>query len=228
MKRLLLSGAALFALTSASYAADPAVYEPVDIWSGYFVGVQLGGMSGEAGLTFYDDTGTGTEDDAEDVFDHGFVGGLYYGRNWQSGNWIFGLDSSFSYLGWDEELDVLVDGRPNGDIEAVDVDADLLGLSRLKVGYAMGNVNVFVAGGLASTIFEAEMTDGGVTDDDDDWAFGWTVGAGIEGMISENWSARIEAIYADIESDDLDGPGGTAIEADLEVTIVRAGVAYHF
>jgi outer membrane immunogenic protein len=225
MKRFLLAGAAFAALTSASYAADMGVaYEEVDVWSGYFVGLQVGGMSGAADWT-YSDAGGETGDD--EVFDHGAVGGLYYGRNWQSGNWVYGLDSSFTYLGWSEDL---VGGEVDAgsDIEAIDVDADFLGLSRLKVGYAVGNMNFFIAGGLASTIFDAEITEDGATDDDDDWAFGWTVGAGVEAKISENWSARIEAIYAEIESDDLEGPAEESVEVDLDVTIVRAGVAYHF
>ncbi len=43
MKRILLAGAAFAALTTASFAADlSAPIEEVDVWSGYYVGIQGG------------------------------------------------------------------------------------------------------------------------------------------------------------------------------------------
>lgn len=205
MKRFLLAGAAFAALTSSSFAADmPDIYAPVDVWSGFFVGLQAG-----YGLKDVDVTQGGTTAiEADD-----FVGGLYYGRNWQSGNWVYGLDSSISYMGLDE---VGVGATP------VDVEANFLGLSRLKLGYAMDNVLLFVAGGLATTI--VDVTD--ATGSDDDWAFGWTIGAGIETKLADNWSARLEYIYFDIESD-VTLPSGP-VDVDIDGHIVRAGVAYHF
>ena len=48
MKRILLAGAALAALSTASFAADmpvaapEEVVAPADVWSGFYVGVQGG------------------------------------------------------------------------------------------------------------------------------------------------------------------------------------------
>jgi outer membrane immunogenic protein len=210
MKRILLAGAALAALSSASFAADlSAPVEDVDIWSGYFVGIA-------GGYAFKDVDGTVDTFPEDSRESDDFIIGVYYGRNWQSGNLVFGLDSSFNYIGIDEE-----DVSRFGD----DLEADFLGLSRLKVGYAFDHTMIYAAGGLATTILEAEDT---VTaDDDDDWAFGWTIGAGVEHKFSENWSARIEYAYFNIESDDmsLDGLG---VDVDIEGHIIRGGVAYHF
>lgn len=50
-------------------------------------------------------------------------------------------------------------------------------------------------------------------------------------QLSENWSARLEYIYAHIEDDDFEiVDDGTPLNADVELDmhIVRAGVAYHF
>lgn len=208
MKRILLATVAAAAMTSASFAADPAaVYEEVDVWSGFFVGLQAGYAFKEVGYS--DDDVTFDADDDE------FIGGLYYGRNWQNGNLVWGLDSSWSWMGIEEE-----DIGTN----VVDVEANILGLSRLKLGYAMDNVLVFAAAGVATTFVKADEAG----DDDDDFALGWTVGAGIETKFSEHWSARIEYAYFDIESDDLSLDTAGDIEVDVEGHIVRVGAAYHF
>lgn len=217
MKRLLLASAAVAAMTSASFAADlSAPIEEVDVWSGFFVGI-AGGYSFKTLDTDFD---TGLFEDEIDSDD--FIIGAYYGRNWQSGNFVFGLDSSFNYIGLEEE-DVLEDvvGSPE-----LDVEANFLGLSRVKVGYAVDNTLFYAAGGLATTIFDVE--DVGVGDDDDDWAFGWTVGAGVEHKFTDNWSARIEYSYFHIESDDIEIVAGDPIDLELEGHIIRGGVAYHF
>jgi outer membrane immunogenic protein len=208
MKRILLAGAALAAMTSASMAADYAAPVDVDVWSGFFIGIQGGYSPKDVDVT--------VATDPVDSFDaDDFVIGAYYGRNWQSGSWVFGLDSSISYIGLEED-----------DLSAaddVDLEANLLGLSRLKVGYAFDNTLLFVAGGVATTYFEV---DDGVNDDDD-FALGWTVGAGVEHKFSDNWSARIEYAYFNIESDEMD-LGGDDVDLEVEGHIIRGGVAYHF
>jgi outer membrane immunogenic protein len=216
MKRILLAGAALAAMTSASMSADYAAPVDVDVWSGFFVGIAGGYAFKDADLTTDDGTPFDTDFSSDD-----FIIGAYYGRNWQSGSWVFGLDSSFNYIGLDEE-DVIA-----GAGDDLDVEANFLGLSRLKVGYAVDNTLFYAVGGLATTIFEFE--DVGNAEDDDDWAFGWTVGAGVEHKFSDNWSARIEYAYFNIESDDAELPidVGT-IDLELEGHIIRGGVAYHF
>jgi outer membrane immunogenic protein len=235
MKRFLLAGAALAAMTSASFAADP-VLEDVDVWSGYFIGIQGGYAFGDLDADVGD--GDPIVVDGDVSFEPEFaLGGIYYGRNWQSGNFVFGLDSSLSLIDLNEsadDTDTNLTAAPY--IDSVDYEASLLGLSRVKVGYAFDSVLVFAAGGLATTRFEYELNDygngGGAGDpeEEDSFAFGWTLGAGVEAKFAENWSARIEYIYAKIEDDVEVSDGGFNIGTDLELelSIVRGGVAYHF
>src|SRR5688572_18011649 len=97
MKRILLAGAALAATTLGSQAADlgyaPA---PVDVWSGFFVGIQGGYGWGDADYAFLD-TGTFDEANPSSFEIEGGLGGLYYGRNWQSGSFVYGLEGSISF-----------------------------------------------------------------------------------------------------------------------------------
>jgi outer membrane immunogenic protein len=217
MKRLLLASAAIAAMTSNSFAADlSAPVEEVDIWSGFFVGIAGGYAFKDVSI----DVDAGAFED--DIESDDFIIGAYYGRNWQSGNFVFGIDSSFNYIGLEEE-DVLDDVVGATDL---DVEANFLGLSRLKVGYAVDNTLFYAAGGLATTILDIEDTV--ALEDDDDWAFGWTVGAGVEHKFTDNWSARIEYAYFNIESDDMSLPTEGDVEIEIEGHIIRGGVAYHF
>jgi outer membrane immunogenic protein len=237
MKRFLLAGAAFAAMTPAAFAAGP-VLEPVDVWSGYFVGIQAGYAFGDLD----GDVSTGVAPpltvDGDYSFEPEFaLGGLYYGRNWQSGNWVFGLDSSISLIDIDEST-IEGDGNITGSaaVDELDIEASLLGLSRAKVGYAFDSILVFAAAGLATTRFEYAINDYdvggglGALIDEDSFAFGFTVGVGVEAKFAENWSARIEYIYAKIEDDIdvVDGPTVIGTDVELELSIVRGGVAYHF
>jgi outer membrane immunogenic protein len=235
MKRILLAGAAFAAMAPNAFAAGP-VLESVDVWSGYFVGVQAGYAFGDLDADIGD--GAPIVADGDVSFEPEFaLGGIYYGRNWQSGNFVFGLDSSLSLIDIDERADTFdtnLGGAP--DVDEVEYEASFLGLSRAKIGYAFDNVLVFAAAGLATTRFEIAMNDvdsGGVFGDletEDTFSFGFTVGAGVEAKFAEHWSARIEYIYAHIEDDVEIDDGGLNIGTDLELDlqIVRGGVAYHF
>ena len=48
------------------------------------------------------------------------------------------------------------------------------------------------------------MTPGGIAvasiASNSDMRFGWTVGAGIEGKITNNWSAKLEYLYMDFDT----------------------------
>jgi outer membrane immunogenic protein len=63
---------------------------------------------------------------------------------------------------------------------------------------------------------------------------GWTAGGGVEGVISGNWTAKLEYLYMDYGkiNNSFAGvaPLFTPINLSTHVTdnVVRAGVNYHF
>jgi outer membrane immunogenic protein len=58
---------------------------------------------------------------------------------------------------------------------------------------------------------------------------GWTVGAGVEGVIAGNWTAKLEYLYADVGDTTCSAAScGTATNVDLRMNIVRAGLNYRF
>ncbi len=59
---------------------------------------------------------------------------------------------------------------------------------------------------------------------------GWTAGGGVEWMFAPNWSAKVEYLYADLQSGGITGTFGYnyGYHFHPELNIVRAGVNYHF
>jgi outer membrane immunogenic protein len=58
---------------------------------------------------------------------------------------------------------------------------------------------------------------------------GWAIGAGIEGVIASNWTAKLEYLYADLGDTTCSAVAcGTATNVDLSLNVVRAGVNYRF
>jgi outer membrane immunogenic protein len=136
------------------------------VWSGYYVGVQGGYGWGEAS---FPQPNVSLPPDEYDI--EGAVGGLYYGRHWQSGNCVFGLDGSIS----------LADIQGNYDIY-FDTTIEGFSATRLRIGYAVDNFHVFAAGGFS--IARVTGTSNGFLlvgepDEDSNWAKGFTVGAGV-------------------------------------------------
>jgi outer membrane immunogenic protein len=232
MKRIFVAGAAFAALMTNSVAADfPA--ESVDIWSGYYLGVQ-GGYSWND-VDFIELQGTPPitpiGDGALDA--DSFTVGLYGGYNHQFGNWVIGLDGSISYMDIDEALN---DADPGGgnlsDLETFEIEMNWLSTVRARVGYAFGDFQIFAAGGLAIAGIDVTLQDTAFapTDTDSEVVTGWTLGAGLETLFAENCSARLEYLYVAFEEEYIATPGLTAMGADtdLDQHIVRAGIAYRF
>jgi outer membrane immunogenic protein len=61
-------------------------------------------------------------------------------------------------------------------------------------------------------------------------ATGWTAGGGVEWLFAPNWSAKVEYLYADLDSGGTTGGWGWnyGYHFHPQVNIVRAGVNYHF
>ena len=222
MIRLPLTFAALALMATASFAADVIAPAPAaGDWGGYFVGVQGGGaVSGGAEFTPGTTApGTPGEFDVEGGF-----GGVYYGRNWQSGNWVYGLEGSLSF----GKIDGAEDLGGGADIDA---KIDAFTATRAKVGYSFDDILLFVAGGFSLAHVEAEATDAGGSPlfDDSAWAKGFTFGAGADMKVSENWTARVEYLFVNYGDEDfsLAGTSGTKIDLN-DLHLVRGGFSYRF
>ncbi|HMB48744.1 MAG TPA: outer membrane beta-barrel protein, partial [Afifellaceae bacterium] len=87
----------------------------------------------------------------------------------------------------------------------------------------------FVTGGIAFADVDHRITAGGATGpvSTSDVLFGWTVGGGIEAMIDQSWSAKVDYLYVDLEDVDFTGPGDSGT-FENSLHLIRLGVNYQF
>ncbi|GAC1503140.1 MAG: porin family protein [Bradyrhizobium sp.] len=203
MKKLLLGTVALVALgaTVPALAADlaarpytkaPAYAAPIYNWTGFYIGGHIGGAFG-GNNTF---AGLSTNNDGR------FLGGVQVGADYQfAPNWVLGVEGQYSWLGSNNNNSVVFTGGGLGYVYTNNQRA--LGSVTGRLGYTWGPAMLYVKGGYAysdnneTLLFNGASTaftfDRGHRD-------GYTVGAGIEYMFAQNWSAKAEYMYYDFGS----------------------------
>lgn len=212
--RVLMASAALTAFAAPALAADLGSMEPPPVpeytapvaaapttWSGFYIGALFG----------YTWANAESEDFGDDVDAHGIDGGVYAGANWQFNNFVVGA-----------EADVLASGV-NGEEDMFDVDQGVNGSIRARAGIALDQFLIYGTGGVAATKLDV---DDGLTSDDQT-LIGWTAGAGVEALVTQNITARVEYRYTDYGSEDFDLSTGET-DVDLDTQSVRAGVGFKF
>lgn len=152
-----------------------------------------------------------------DVDPDGFIGGGLLGGNFQTDCLVFGLEGD---IGFGD-----VDGSDNDVGLGIGADADLKynGHIRARLGYSLGEVLPFVAGGLSVAKIDVD-TDFG---DDSNTHWGWTIGGGIDWAVSEQFIIRAEYLYDDYGSKTYD-IADIDVDGDLTAHTVRAALIWNF
>ena len=265
MRVLLSTIAALAVGTASAMAADlpvkapPPVMAPIWSWSGFYVGLNGGYSWGRSsrdlnffnpltGATFATASGAGRD------LDGGVFGGQI-GYNWQTSNWVFGIEADAQWTGQQGSTTALcgvagcfLAGVPAtvGTTATLTDKLEWFGTIRGRVGVTVTpTALLYVTGGGAygsvkTDLALATVTANGVpitiagsrsTD-----RFGWTVGAGAEWMFASNWSGKIEYLYMDIGSvsnsvvlPTASGlPLGANVSSRITDSVFRGGINYHF
>jgi outer membrane immunogenic protein len=246
MKKLVGSVALVAFLAGPAMAADMAVYKapPVVVynWTGFYAGANIGYSWGTSGsdwnalLPFQPPPlfPTGACSGINPTFlcrsstdSHklnGAIGGLQAGHNWQTGNYLLGIETDVQISGQKGD-GTSSDSTPNFALPTV-VSAThtekllWLGTLRGRVGFASDRWLIYATGGLA---FGEVAIDGSVTGSGfngigittcvgpfpnqtctvGNWSnkvtkAGWTIGAGVERAITENWSWKVEYLHVDL------------------------------
>jgi outer membrane immunogenic protein len=202
LKRQLLVTVSTLALTGLASAADLPARMPVkampapvivQLWAGPYIGINGGAVWHRVTVdsTFLDGT---PYDYAKLTGTGGTVGGTI-GYNWQSQNFVFGLEADGNWVGAKET-------KTQGAGSSLNYTSKLewLATVRARAGMAFGSTLMFVTGGLAV---------GGVNNSwtwpfccelvaNDKTQFGWTVGGGIEHFITPRVTLKAEALYVDL------------------------------
>ncbi|WP_291848315.1 outer membrane beta-barrel protein [Bradyrhizobium sp.] len=156
----------------------------------------------------------------------GAIAGGQIGYNWQANNWVFGLEADAQWSDEKGGTGYRCAGAGNGGVclpgltflpagaagttLALDQHLEWFGTVRGRVGVlATPRVLFYGTGGLAygsikTTGALAGFTPGAVAvasiGSTSDVRFGWTAGAGVEGKISKDWSAKLEYLYMDFDT----------------------------
>jgi outer membrane immunogenic protein len=240
MQRRIIAFAAVLMTAGTAAAADlpfkaPPMLQPVNIWSGFYLGLNLGGGWGNATMDF--GFGGAPTFASVDNSMSGLAGGGQVGFNWQSGPAVLGVEADFQWTGMKGSLVApCPPGICAGLAASFTQKMPWFGTARGRLGYADGGWMIYVTGGYAYARLEenASATAGAVTVNlsRDQNRHGWTLGGGIEVALSRNWSAKAEYLYLDLGSKDgswtITGLPTLNDSTDLRANIVRGGVNYRF
>jgi outer membrane immunogenic protein len=271
-------GAALLAL-----AASPAMaeyLENVDVrpqarklsaawnWNGIYLGGNIGYSWGnsDTNTVFFDShTNASLFATNSNTSLNGPIGGGQLGINWQSGTWLFGLETDIqaSRQKGDTSLVcstanctlipvVRVDGNappPPGPVsDIMSQKLSWLGTARARTGFTLTPVILaYVTGGLAYGEVESSLTLAGTnlgvpvstSASYSTLKAGWTIGTGIEALLTGNWTGRIEYLHVNLGTvsggpliSQIPSSGGGLVAANFSsrVTdnILRFGINYKF
>ena len=215
----------------AASAADipakaPAYKSPAAVvaynWSGFYVGANAGAAWQRSCWTFL--TGSVDEGCHDDT---AVTAGGQLGVNWQTGNWVFGLEASGNWANL--KASSVSTGFPTFTNET---RTDAIGLFTGRVGWAWSNALAYVKGGAALTNneYRAFVTaTPSAFSHVGDVRWGWTVGGGLEYGFAPNWSAAVEYDYVDTGAKDEGIPGDNVFDRITQrIHMVTLRVNYRF
>jgi len=235
MKRILASAVAIAAATAlagAAYAADirrppppvakaPAFMAPPFSWTGFYVGANLGYGWGDGSGTMTAGGATGRISGSGG----GVLGGGQIGYNWQTGVFVFGVETDFQATGADGDFRGTL--APGAVAVVGTTETPWFGTIRGRLGYAADRWLFYVTGGGAYSKNEVTGTRGAIPFSASAVGWSWTVGGGIETALTNNWSVKGEYLYIG-PPDKLPVPAGYGVTGDAEAHVLRLGVNYRF
>ena len=225
----LLLGAAGSASAADLYVPPPVsspIYSPAPVvnWTGFYLGVHGGYGWGSANAEF----GSG-DPGAADLKPTGWLGGAQVGYNWQfQSGWVLGVEADIAAAGLSDTYSG-PGGLPNTTVE-ITQKVGSIGTVRGRLGYAAGNWLPYVTGGVAFAHGTREQVFNNTTYTASNSHTGWTVGAGVEYALSNNWSLRGEYRYHDFGTKNYSyqALGGQGTDVHLTASTVTLGLNYKF
>ena len=199
---------------SVVYAAPPTYN-----WSGFYIGINGGYGHGTTNWT----SATGATGDFNAA---GPLAGGTVGINYQAGSFVFGFEADADwadFTGTSNNATVCSLFTPNAGCETKQT---WFGTGRARIGYAFDRLLVFGTAGGAVGNIRAGLVPPNTFDTAT--AVGWTVGGGLEAGITENWSIKVEYLYADYGNGSCSANCGPFVPITVPLTenLIRAGINY--
>jgi outer membrane immunogenic protein len=201
MKKILFAG-----IAAAALASTPALaVEPMFNWTGFYVGVNGGGMWSKADGEFDNPAGgfaTGRVT--------AFTGGVHAGGQQQFGNIVVGAEVAFGTT-FDSKFGS-TSGEGFGIGGACDVNVPFACQSRVvntfqaggRLGWAQGPWLLYGTGGWANGLIQSRiqnLTTGAPFDNTSERHNGWFAGGGLEFAVARNATVGVEYLHFDLGSE---------------------------
>ena len=232
IKKTLLAGAVFSATLSAlagvgitpARAADmpPSMPPPRHValvpfftWNGAYIGINAGYGFGRSSWT---DNASGISTGTFNV--NGATVGGTLGYNVQMRSLVFGVETD---LGWSG-----MKGTASTNCLGNCTTANTwLGTARGRAGYAFDRFLPYLTAGLAYGNLKISNDFGGSASTT---RIGWTAGVGLEYAFLNNWSAKLEYLYADLGKATCDATcsGGSPFDVKFSTHLIRGGLNYRF
>jgi outer membrane immunogenic protein len=252
MRKLLLAMSALaaFAAVDMANAADmdlkAPLPPPVDVWGGWYVGLNVGGSFGRV----RDTTNDGVLFSSMSSKLNGVIGGGQVGYNWHSGNWLLGLEADIQGSSERDTATTNIPASCGFGCVLAGTLAPSITLSDQEKLVGFGTVRaragilatptwlLYATGGLAyggihsneivTTVVPVPAGFAAIgattaTANFNTTKAGYAAGGGVEGVVSGNWTVKLEYLFMDF------GTFTNTFVQSTHVTdnIVRVGLNYH-
>ena len=230
---LVAAAAIVVAAAGDARAADlpiPSLPPPLPAavynWTGFYLGVNGGFGTGNSN---WSDGVIGTTGSFPTS---GFLVGGTAGVNYQIAEYVFGIEGDGDWTNLRGNS-----GSACGAISAVvtppvscQTQSQWLATVRGRVGYAFDRILLYGTAGAAFGNVQTGLNPPSTFDSAVE--AGWTVGAGVEVALAENWTAKAEYLFVDLPNAtcttaaNCGGAAGSIVS--FNENIIRAGVNYNF
>ena len=190
---------------------------------------------------------------------NGAIAGLQGGYNWQNGQWVTGIEADIQWSGQKGSSDFLCGAPPlgagacvvstflpagvAGTTLSLNQKLQWFGTLRGRLGTTITpTALLYVTGGPAVGGIKTDSTLSGLnlggivvtsTGSNTTTKTGWTVGAGLEGVISGKWTGKIEYLYVDygtVSGNVVNTAAFIQANYSSRITdhVLRVGLNYHY
>jgi outer membrane immunogenic protein len=192
-------------------------------WTGFYVGGNIGGAWSHSTIT---DNLTGASLSTGNV--SGFIGGGQLGYNFQTGNFVFGVEGTFEWSSLERTSRIVATAV--GNLQATASSPWITSIAA-RFGYAADRYLIYgkAGGGWVDNKLTVSNLTTGLSATATNSNGGLLLGIGGEYAINQNWTAKIEYDHIGLGTWTAASPiAGDRITAKREINMLTAGFNYKF
>jgi outer membrane immunogenic protein len=234
MNRVFAATSAMAAVLTSAISANAAdlparprpapVYAPPPFtWTGFYVGGNIGDAWSHSTIT---DNLTGASLSTRGL--NGLIGGGQLGYNFQTNNFVFGVEGTFDWSSLDRTSGVVA--TRFGNLQATASTPWITSVAA-RLGYAFDRSLIYgkVGGGWVDNKLTVSNLTTGLSATATNSNGGLLLGVGGEYGIDQNWSVKIEYAHIGLGTWTAASPiAGDRISAKREINMITGGFNYRF